>query len=131
MTRVKKGTNALKTRKNVLRKVKGYRFGRSTKQKQATEAIFHAGTHAFAHRKDKKTDARQNWNVKISYALKPMGFSYSKFIGALKKKGVLIDRKILASLIVENPETFKKVVDLAFAVPSPLKVAPKATATTV
>jgi len=57
MTRVKKGINALKTRKNVLRKVKGYRFGRSTKERQANEAIFHAGSYSFAHRKDKKTSA--------------------------------------------------------------------------
>jgi len=129
MTRVKKGVNALKTRKNVLLKVKGYRYGRSTKQKQATEAIFHAGTYSFAHRKDKKTDARQLWNVKISYALKEMGTSYSKLIGTLKKKNIIIDRKILATLVVENPETFKKIVDTAFAIPSPIKTTQKATAT--
>ena len=125
MTRVKKGVNALKTRKNVLRKVKGYRFGRSTKQKQATEAIFHAGTYAFAHRKDKKTDARQLWNVKISYALKEMGFSYSKLIGALKKKNILLDRKILAQLVVENHETFKKIVTKAFETAPIAKVSEK------
>jgi large subunit ribosomal protein L20 len=115
MTRVKKGVNALKSRKNILRKVKGYRFGRSTKEKQATEAIFHAGAYAFAHRKDKKTASRQLWNVKISYALKEMGYSYSKLIGAMKKKNILIDRKILSTFVEENPETFKKIVDTAFA----------------
>ena len=115
MTRVKKGVNALKTRRNVLAKVKGYRYGRSTKQRQATEAIFHAGAYAFAHRKDKKSDARKLWNVKISYAMKEAGSSYSKFIGALKKKNVMLDRKILAGLAGENPETFKKIVGLAFA----------------
>lgn len=113
MTRVKKGVNALKSRKNVLRKVKGYRFGRSTKEKQATEAIFHAGAYAFAHRRDKKGEARRIWNVNISYALKEMGTSYSKVMGGLKKKNVLIDRKILSSLAAENPETFKKVVEMA------------------
>lgn len=115
MTRVKKGVNALKTRKNVLRRVKGYRYGRSTKERQAIEAISHAGAYAFAHRKDKKGDARRMWNVKISYALKPMGFSYSKFIGYLKKKEVELDRKVLADLSAKNPETFKKIVDLAFS----------------
>ncbi len=113
MTRVKKGTNALKSRKNILRKVKGYRFGRSTKEKQATEAIFHAGTYAFAHRKDKKSDARKLWNVKISYAVKELGFSYSKLMGALKAKNIQLDRKILATLAADAPDTFKKIVAMA------------------
>src|SRR3989339_480894 len=113
MTRVKKGVNALKNRKNILRKTKGYRHGRSTKERQATEALFHAGTYAFAHRRDKKGDARKLWNVKISYASKEIGTSYSKLIGAFKKKGILLDRKILATLVEENPETFKKVVEFA------------------
>ncbi|KND48074.1 MAG: ribosomal protein L20 [Parcubacteria bacterium C7867-006] len=113
MTRVKKGVNALKSRRNILRRVKGFRNGRSTKERQAQEAIFHAGASAFAHRKDKKGDARNMWNVKISYALKEMGTSYSKVMGGLKKKGILLDRKILATLATESPETFKKVVALA------------------
>lgn len=121
MTRVKGGVNALKSRKNILRRVKGFRHGRGTKEKQATEAIFHAGTYSFAHRKDKKSDARKLWNVKISYASKEIGTSYSKLIGAMKKKGMLIDRKILATLVQENPETFKKVVEFANSV----TVAPK------
>ena len=113
MTRVKKGVNALKSRRNILRRVKGFRHGRSTKERQAQEAIFHAGASAFAHRRDKKGDARNMWNIKISYALKEMGTSYSKVMGGLKKKGILLDRKILAGLATESPETFKKVVALA------------------
>ncbi len=123
MTRVKKGVNALKSRKNILRKVKGYRHGRGTKERQAQEAIFHAGTYAFAHRRDKKGDARRLWNVKISYALKAMEstvenakaatrLSYSKVMGNLKKKGILLDRKILATLAADAPETFKKVIEM-------------------
>jgi large subunit ribosomal protein L20 len=110
MTRVKKGVNALKSRKNVLRRTKGFRHGRSTKERQAWDAIYHAGAYSFAHRKDKKGDARKLWNVKISYASKELGTSYSKLMGGLKKKGILLDRKILATLSAENPETFKKIV---------------------
>ena len=113
MTRVKKAVNALKSRRNVLRRTKGFRHGRSTKERQATEAIFHAGASALAHRRDKKGVARQMWNVKISYALKEMGTSYSKVMGGLKKAGIALDRKILAQLASENPETFKKVVEHA------------------
>jgi large subunit ribosomal protein L20 len=111
MTRVKKGVNALKSRKNILRKVKGYRFARSKKERAANEAIFHAGTYAFAHRRDKKGDFRRLWNVRISSALKPLGLSYSKFIPALKKHNVTLDRKILAELADKHPETFAKIVE--------------------
>ncbi len=111
MTRVKKGVHALKTRRNILKQVKGYRFGRSTKERQAYEAISHAGTYAFAHRRDKKGDMRRLWNVRINAGLRPLGHTYSKFIGALKKKNIELDRKILATLAKDNPETFKRVVE--------------------
>lgn len=111
MTRVKKGTNALKTRKNILRKVKGYRFGRSTKERQANEAIFHAGTYSFAHRKDKKGDFRRLWQVRMNALLKEMGLSHSKFIPMLKKANIALDRKILADLAQNHPETFKKILE--------------------
>ncbi len=111
MARVKKGVNALKTRRNILKQVKGYRFGRSTKEKQAYEAIAHAGNYAFAHRKDKKGEARHLWNVRISAGLKEFGISYSKFIGALKKANIEVDRKILADLAQSSPITFKSIVE--------------------
>ena len=114
MARVKKGVNALKTRRNILKQVKGYRFGRSTKEKQAYEAISHAGVYAFAHRRDKKGDMRRLFNVRINAALDSVGdgkLSYSKFIDALKKKGSVLDRKILSQIAEENPEVFKKIVE--------------------
>lgn len=110
MPRVKKGVNALKTRRNVLKMVKGYRFGRGTKEKQAYEAISHAGAYSFAHRRDKKGEARRVWNVKINAALEKEGQSYSKFIGNLKKANIELDRKILSTIAHENPETFKRIV---------------------
>ena len=111
MTRVKKGVNALKSRKNILRKVKGYRHSRSTKERQANEAIFHAGTYAFAHRRDKKGDFRRLWNVRMSALLKENGMSYSKFIPLLKKNNIALDRKILSELANSHPETFKKILE--------------------
>ncbi|MDO8565421.1 MAG: 50S ribosomal protein L20 [bacterium] len=111
MTRVKKGTNALKSRKNILRKVKGYKHGRGTKERQANEAIFHAGTYSFAHRKDKKGDFRRLWNVRMAALLKQNGTSYSKFIPMLKKANVALDRKILATLAEYHPETFIKILE--------------------
>ncbi len=112
MSRVKKGVNALKTRRNILSQVKGYRFRRSKTERAAYEAISHAGTYSFAHRRDKKGDYRRLWNVRINAALREINpeYSYSRFIGALKKANINLDRKSLATLAGENTESFKKIV---------------------
>ncbi|MEK7589675.1 MAG: 50S ribosomal protein L20 [Patescibacteria group bacterium] len=113
MSRVKRGTTANKRRRNVLSKVKGYRFGRSTKERLAKVAIAHAGTHAFAHRRDKKNDFRRLWTVKINAATRASEspISYSKFIDSLKKKNIKLDRKILADLAENLPESFERVLE--------------------
>lgn len=111
MTRVKKGVNAKKSRKNILSKTKGYRHGRKSKERAANEAIFHAGTYAFAHRRDKKGDFRRLWNVRMSAVLKENGISYSKFIPLLKKNNIALDRKILADIALNHPETFKVILN--------------------
>lgn len=110
MTRVKRGVIKNKRRKNTLSQAKGYRFGRSKKEAQAKDALRHAGAYSFAHRKDKKADARKLWTVRINAAIRPLGLSYSKFIDGLKKKNILIDRKILSDLASKNPETFERIV---------------------
>ncbi len=109
MTRVKRGVIKNKRRKNILLKTKGFRFGRSTKEAQAKEAIMHAGAYSFAHRRDKKGVVRRLWQTRINAAIRPLGMSYSKFIDALKKKGIAIDRKILATLAKDNPATFERI----------------------
>ena len=113
MARVKKAVNALKTRRNVLRQAKGYRFARSKKERAAYEALMHAGAHAFRDRRDKKGTFRRLWNIKINAALD--NISYSQFIGALKKKNIAVDRKILADLAENNQETFSRLVATASA----------------
>ena len=108
MSRVKGAKVSLKRRRNVLKQVKGYRFARSKKERAAKEAIFHAGKHAFAHRRDKKNDFRRLWNVRINAALGET-LSYSKFIGALNKQNIKINRKMLAVLAEKSPETFARI----------------------
>lgn len=110
MPRVKGGKTALKRRHNLLKRVKGFNFGRSTKKRQAKEAFYHAGVHAFDHRKNKKGDFRRLWNIKINAAVRPFELSYSKFIDLLKKKHIDLDRKILADLAENNPDTFSNIV---------------------
>lgn len=111
MTRVKRGIISLKRRRNVLKQVKGYRFGRSTKERQAREAIAHAGSHAFAHRRDKKNDRRRLWQVRLNAALRPLGITYSKFIALLTNKNVTLDRKILSDIAHNNPQTFENILN--------------------
>jgi len=101
---------AQKRKRNILDEVKGYRFGRSTKKAQAREAIYHAQTYAFAHRKDKKNDFRRLWTVRINAALMEHGIKYSRFINMLKVREIALDRRIMATLAVENPEAFNRVV---------------------
>ena len=110
MVRVKRGTTSLKTRKNLLKRVKGYRWGRSKKERQAREALLHAGNHAFAHRKKKKGDFRHLWSVKISAALRPHDISYSAFIHMLKTKNIGLNRKMLAEIAEREPGTFNRIV---------------------
>lgn len=99
-----------KRRRNILSQVKGYRFGRSTKERVAKEAIRHAGVYAFRHRRAKKREFRNLWTLRINAAARPLGFSYSKLIGALKKSAITLDRKSLAALAKDYPETFARLV---------------------
>jgi len=112
MARVKGGTTSNKRRKNILAMTKGYRFGRSTKKRMAKEAIFHAGKYAFAHRKDKKNDFKRLWAVQINGGLDAMGsaVSYSKLQGALNKKSIGLNRKMLAEMAQKFPASFARVV---------------------
>jgi len=111
MSRVKGGLMAQKRRRNILEQVKGYRLQRSKKKRVAREAIYHAETYAFAHRKDKKADFRRLWTVRINAALNLFDIKYSRFIKSLSDKGIKLDRKVLATLALERPESFERVVD--------------------
>lgn len=111
MARVKRSKIAMKHRRNVLKRAKGYQFGRSKKEVEAKVALRKAGAHAFAHRRDKKNDMRKLWNVKMNAALRELGTTYSKFINALKKKNIKLDRKIMADLAENHPSIFNKVVE--------------------
>lgn len=110
MARVKGGIQSNKRRRNILKQVKGFRFARSNKKRSALDAIHHAHLHAFAHRKDKKNDFRQLWIARMNAALREHGTTYSAFMGALKKKGSVLDRKTLATLAAERPASFARLL---------------------
>jgi large subunit ribosomal protein L20 len=111
MPRVKRATIAIKRRRNVLEKAKGFRFGRGNKEKLAKEALRHAGRNAFRDRRSKKRNFRGLWQTKINAAVRVFGISYSKFIGALKKNNIDIDRKVLAQIAENEPKVFEKIVE--------------------
>ncbi|MEK7113450.1 MAG: 50S ribosomal protein L20 [Patescibacteria group bacterium] len=111
MTRVKKGVHALKRRRSVLKQAKGFRHGRSKKERQAKDALLHSGAYAFAHRRDKKSHNRKLWNIKVNAGARELGMSYSVFINKLKNKNIVLDRKILAELAENNPASFARVME--------------------
>lgn len=110
MTRIKGGLLHAKRRRGILKHTKGYRWGRKSNLKVAKVAKMKAGQHAFDGRRAKKREFRMLWNVRINAALRQLDLSYSKFMGALKKNNIQLDRKILSTLAGKYPELFKAVV---------------------
>ena len=111
MTRVKRGVLKRKRKKNVIKQAKGFKWRRKSNYKAAKEALQHAWTYAYRDRRNKKRDFRRLWQIKINAICRENGISYSKFINALKKSNIIIDRKILAQLALEHPDIFKKIIE--------------------
>ena len=103
MPRVKRGIAHVKKRRKLLKKVKGYKWGRKKLIKQAKTAVLKAGVQAYTGRRLKKRTRRALWQIKISAFVKEHDLSYSKFMGLLKKANIQVDRKILADLAVNHP----------------------------
>ncbi len=111
MPRVKRGTLRTKKRRKLLKEVKGFKWGRKNITRLAKTASVKAGVHSYVGRKLRKRDFRALWQIKINAAVRELGMSYSKFINALKKSNVELDRKILADLAVNNKKIFKNVFE--------------------
>ena len=111
MTRVKRGVNHVKKRKNLLKKTKGYKWGRKNRIKLAKVAVLKAGVHAYTDRKRKKRDNRALWQIRIGAFVKEQGLSYSKFISLLKKNNIALDRKILSDLSINNKKVLLKIIE--------------------
>lgn len=111
--RVKRGVTSKRKHNKVLDLAKGYRGTRSTLIRTAKTAVLQAGQYAFAGRKQRKGTFRSLWITRISEAAKSQDISYSSFINKLMKSNVELDRKILADLVVNDPETFTTLVEMA------------------
>ena len=110
MARVK-STSARRHRK-FLKRAKGFKQARRVRIKVAKEALLHAGQYAYHGRKLRKRDLRNLWIIRLNAAVREEGLSYSKFIASLKKAKVELDRKMLADIAVNDPNTFKKIVEI-------------------
>ncbi len=115
MPRVKRGAAATKKRKRVLKQTKGYRWGRKSKERAAKEALLHAYSHSFSDRKKKKRVMRSLSQVKVNAGARENGTTYSALMNALKKKGIILNRKTLADLALNEPAVFKQLVSEAAA----------------
>ncbi|MBP6942512.1 MAG: 50S ribosomal protein L20 [Candidatus Buchananbacteria bacterium] len=111
MPRVKRGVIHTKNRRNILKKAKGYRWGRKNRIKLAKTAIMKAGAYAFRDRRTKKRVIRRTWQVKLNAAVREHDMSYSQFIAGLVKANISLDRKVLAELAEKQPAVFAKIVE--------------------
>ncbi len=111
--RVKGSIVTRRRHKKLLRLTKGYHATRSRLFRRANEAMLNAGVYAYRDRRNRKRDLRRLWITRINAAARLNGISYSKLIYALNNANILLDRKMLADLAVNNPAAFAQVVATA------------------
>lgn len=111
MARVKGAVHALKRRRSVLKATKGFRNGRSKKEKEAKVALRKAGQHSFQDRRKKKGVFRALWTTRLNGALRMREETYSTFIDKLKKKNIGLNRKVLSEIAAEDSVAFDRIVD--------------------
>ena len=112
MPRVRKQVASRARRKKYLKLATGYRSGRRRLYRSARETVERALVYAYRDRKVRKREFRALWITRINAALRPLGMSYSKFMGGLKKAEITIDRKALADLAIFAPNVFSHLTDL-------------------
>ena len=113
MSRIKRGVQAKRRHKKILKQAKGYRGARSRTFKVAKQAVTRAGQYAYRDRRQKKRVFRSLWIVRINAAARENGISYSKLISGLKKANIELDRKTLADLAVNDKEAFTLLAEQA------------------
>ncbi len=113
MSRAIDGSKRRNHRKKILKMAKGFRGRRGTNYKAAKDAVVKSLTHAYVGRRDKKGDMRSLWITRINAAVREEGLSYSRFVEGLTKAGVIINRKALSNMAIEDPAAFKAVVETA------------------
>ena len=116
MARVKKGVNAHKRHKKILKLAKGFKGARSRIFKVANCAVMKALKYEYRDRRVRKRNMRRLWIVRINAAVRAEGMSYSRFVNACKKANIIVNRKMLADLAVNDKEAFAVILEAAKAV---------------
>ena len=115
MPRVKRGTKARKRHKKILKLAKGNVGGRRKLYRQARETVERGLVYAYRDRKVRKREFRSLWIVRINAACRAQGVTYSRFMNGLTKAGIVMDRKQLSNLAIEDPAAFNSLVKTATA----------------
>ena len=110
MTRIKRGVAANKRRKNFLKRTKGFTNRRRTNAIAAKEALLHADSYTYSHRRLRKRDFKKLWTIRINAAAREQGTNFSKLMGTLRKQKIGLNKKMLAELAVRNPQAFEKII---------------------
>lgn len=115
MARVKRGTVAHARHRKVLRQAKTYYGARSRSFRVAKQAVTKAGQYAYRDRRQRKRQFRALWIIRINAAARQYGLSYSRLISGMNRAGLIIDRKILAGLAVDDAAGFQRIAEKAKA----------------
>jgi len=115
MPRVRKGAARTKARRRLLRKARGYFGTKSRHKQQAKVALMRAGRFAFRDRRARKRDYRRLWIIRITAACRMRGTRYSVFMNGLQRAGILLNRKMLSQIAIEDPSVFDALVETANA----------------
>ena len=113
MARVKRSVASRKHRRATLEKAKGYYGNKSRSYRAANEQVMHSGQYAFRDRRARKGEFRKLWIQRINAASREHGMSYSRFINGLSNAGILLNRKMLSQMAIEDPKAFDQLVKMA------------------
>lgn len=113
MARVKTSVASREKKKKIMKMAKGYRGARSRSYKRAKEQVMKSLAYAYRDRRNRKRDFRRLWIARINAFVRGQGMTYSQFMGALKKAGIQLNRKVLANLSIESPETLSELLKIA------------------
>jgi large subunit ribosomal protein L20 len=113
MSRARKGAARTQARRKLLREARGYFGTKSRHKQQAKVALMRAKRYAWRDRRARKRDFRALWITRITAACRMRGTRYSLFINGLQRAGVLLNRKMLSLIAIEDPKTFDSLVEIA------------------
>jgi large subunit ribosomal protein L20 len=113
MPRARGGSKRKESRKKILARARGFKGKRGTSHRIAKQAVMKAMRNSYIDRRRKKRDFRRLWITRIGAAAKLNGTSYSAFMGGLERRGIQLNRKVLADIAVRDGTTFAALAEIA------------------